>query len=68
MDQYVSWGLSVEELNLDTIWVNMKSSVDYKQMRCAPNFIFSQASDKEVEAQMNGTMQCMHKSILLNTP
>ena len=37
-------------------------------MKCAPTLIFLQASDKEVEVWMNGTMQCKFKSILVNTP
>ena len=45
----------------------MKSSVNHKQMRCAPNLIFSQASDKGVEVLINGTMKCKQKSILLST-
>ena len=68
MDQYVSWHSLVEELNLDTIWGKYEEFWKHKQMRCVPNLIFSQASDKEVEVWMNGTVQCKHKSILLNTP
>ena len=36
MDQYVSWGLIIEELKLDTIWTNLKSSASLSLMKCKP--------------------------------
>ena len=40
MDQYVSWGLSKDEMNLDTIWERgLKIFVSHNPMRCEPNLI-----------------------------
>ena len=46
---------------------SMKTCANHKPMTCGSALIL-QASDKEVEVWMNGTMQCKQKSILLNTP
>ena len=68
MDQYVSWGLSNEDLNLDTIWGSMRTSANHRPMKCTPTLIFLQALGKEIEVWMSGTMQCKLKSIWLSTP
>ena len=40
MDQYVSWGLSKEELNLDTIWERFKDFASCSQTKLKPGLIF----------------------------
>ena len=40
MDQYVSWGLSKEEMNLDTIWDRFKDFASCIQMKLEPGLIF----------------------------
>ena len=56
MDQFVSWGLSSEDFNLDTIWGKYEEFC--KPMKCVPTLILLQASGKEVEVWMTSIVQC----------
>ena len=68
MDQYVSLGLSNEDLNKTQSGENMKNSANHRPMKCMPTLIFLQASGKEIEEWMSGIMQSKLKSIWLRTP
>ena len=40
MDQYISWGLSKDSMNLDTIWDRFEVSVNCNLTRCVPDLIY----------------------------
>ena len=56
MDQYVSWSLSNEQLVLNIIWENLKSSASHNLLKLWLGLIFSQASGKETSQWMSGIM------------
>ena len=68
MDQYVSWGLPKEKLNLDTIWDRFEEFCKPQSNEVRAHFDFSQASTRATKAWMSGTMLYKLRSIWPGTP
>ena len=68
MDQYVSRGLSKEEMNLDTIWERFKDFCKPQSNEVRAQFDLLTSFTKAIKVSMNGKMLFKHKSISQSIP
>ena len=68
MDQYVSWGLSKEEMNLDTIWERFKDFCKPQSNEVHAHVWSFNNFSRATKALMNGTMLFKCKLILQSIP
>ena len=61
MDKYVSWGLSKEDMNLDTIWERFEDFCKLQSNEVQTQFDLLTSLIKETKTSMSGTMLHRHK-------
>ena len=61
MDQYISWGLSKDKMNLDTIWERFEDFYKLQSNEVQAQFDLMTSFVREIRASMNGTMLYRHK-------